>query len=89
MSYRKTLTVLWALLTAGTLGAAELEGSIESVNLDRKSFVVEGITFFVTETTEFAGGLEGFIDLVRGLEVEVDFEFENGRHVATAIEPGD
>lgn len=66
--------------------ADELEGVIERVDLDGKTFVVAGISFHVTADTEFKDGLAGFIDLVRGLEVEIDYVVRDGRHIATGIE---
>ncbi len=66
--------------------ANDLEGQVESVNQNERSFVVQGIRFFVTEATDYDDGLREFADLKDGQTVEVDFEYRDGRHVATEIE---
>lgn len=69
-----------------TAWANDLEGHIESVNAGEQSFVVQGITFHVTERTDYDDGLRTFEDLAVGQRVEVDFEYREGRHYALEIE---
>ena len=66
--------------------ADDIEGRIESINQSEQSFVVQGIRFFATESTDYDDGLHRFSDLKEGQRVEVDFEYRDGRHFATEIE---
>lgn len=81
------------LLSAGTLLllssqvlADDMEGSIESLDTNAQTFVLQGITFKTTDNTDYDDGLTQFADLEAGLRVEVDFTFINGIHYATEIE---
>jgi hypothetical protein len=76
------LFVLWA----GSAIANDLEGHIESVDPNNQSFVVQGITFYTTESTDYDDGLKSFTDLRSGQKVEVDFEYRDGKHYAAEIE---
>lgn len=76
------LFVLWA----GPAAANDLEGTIESIERDASSFTVQGITFFATDATDYDDGLKGFDALQQGQRVEVDFDYRDGRHLATEIE---
>ena len=67
----------------------DLEGTIELVNPSNKSFVLEGITFYVTEKTDYDDGLKSFSDLRKGQKVEVDYKNRNGKHFAKEIELDD
>jgi hypothetical protein len=85
-----------AVLAAVALGfgapptlADDLEGTIESIDRDRSSFTVQGIEFHVTDATDFDDGLKGFDGLQTGQRVEVDFQYRDGRHIATEIERDD
>ncbi|MDX2465118.1 MAG: DUF5666 domain-containing protein [Porticoccus sp.] len=64
----------------------DLEGVIESIALDSQSLVVQGIRFYATEKTDYDDGLKGFADLKSGQVVEVDFNYQEGKHYATEIE---
>lgn len=82
----KALSVA-ALLAASTqVLANDLEGLIESVDTEAGTFVVHGITFVTGATTFYEDGLKEFSDLHEGQRVEVDFQFQDGKHVATLIE---
>ncbi|MBD3896959.1 hypothetical protein IEI94_13970 [Halomonas sp. ML-15] len=76
-------------LSAFTLTAQagnEVEGIIESVDAANRTLTVQGITFEVTDRTDYDDGLHRFEDLREGQRVEVDFEYRDGRHIATEIE---
>lgn len=64
----------------------DIEGLIESVAADTQSLVVQGITFYTTEKTDYDDGLKTFADLKPGQVVEVDFKYQDGKHYATEIE---
>jgi hypothetical protein len=67
----------------------DLEGRISSVNRSSQSFVLNGITVYTTNSTEYDDGLRSFSDLAPGQEVEVDFQYQNGKYFATEIELDD
>jgi hypothetical protein len=73
-------------LSSTSLLANDLEGRIESVNQEEQSFVVQGIIFYTTPSTDYDDGLRGFSDLKVGQKVEVDFEYRDGKHYAKEIE---
>ena len=69
--------------------AEDLEGKIDKVDHNELVFVVQGIGFFATTSTDYDGGLKGFDDLKEGQKVEVDFEYSEGKHFAMEVEPAD
>lgn len=79
------LAAPFTLLSSAAL-ANDVEGKIESINKDDQSFVVQGITFFVNESTDYDDGLKSFDDLQVGQLVEVDFDYRDGKHHATEVE---
>lgn len=87
----KTLVSL-ALASCLGMGASlaaannEVEGPIESVNKGDNTFVVQGITLTVNDKTDYEDGLKDFSGLVAGEEVEVNFVYEGGKHIARDIE---
>jgi hypothetical protein len=76
------LSVLWA----SSAIANDLEGYIESLDMSNQSFMVQGITFYTTESTDYDDGLKSFTDLRPGQKVEVGFEYRDGKHYAVEIE---
>ncbi len=80
-------TMLMAV--AAPVLANDIEGIIESVDSEEETFVVQGITFETGATTFYDDGLKEFSDLHEGIRVEVDFQYQDGRHVATQIERED
>ena len=64
----------------------EVEGRIESIDTSSQSFVVYGIPFFVTPSTDYDDGLRGFADLREGQKVEVEFRYREGNHYVTEVE---
>lgn len=50
---------------------------------------MQGIEFRTTPDTDYDDGLDGFQDLAVGQEVEVDFEYRDGRHFVDEIERED
>ena len=66
--------------------ADDVEGRIESVDSSERSLVVQGNRFFVTESTDFDDGLQGFGDLKAGQHVEIDFTTREGKRFVTEIE---
>lgn len=82
-------SLLAALLlgfVAATVHANDVEGKIEAVDTDAETLTVQGIEFNVDEQTEYDDGVEQFADLEVGQRVEVDFDYTDGRHIATEIE---
>jgi len=85
----RLMTVLMSFLLflcALPAHADDLEGMIESISPGDKSFVVQGIRFFATPTTDYDDGLRRFDDLKTGQKVEVDFKYREGKHIAMEIE---
>lgn len=88
---KKTMVSL-ALASCLGMGASlaaannEVEGPIESVNSTEQSFVVQGITLTVNDRTDYEDGLKDFSGLAVGEEVEVNFVYEGGKHIARDIE---
>lgn len=87
---------LFAVFLAGLISffsisaiAADIEGKIEAIKTDEQSFVVQGITFYVSESTRYEGGLRSLSDLRKGQKVEVDFRIQDDKHIATEIELDD
>lgn len=80
-----------ALLAVGATAvwAEDVEGRISNIDTEAGSFVVVGITFFVTDTTDFDDHLNSLVDLEEGDKVEVDFLYRDGKHYATEIELDD
>src|SRR5690606_34585522 len=77
--------VPFVLLSSAAL-ADDIEGQVESINKGNQTFVVQGITFFANESTDYDDGLKDFNSLQVGQKVEVDFDYRDGRHYATEIE---
>ncbi len=77
--------VPFVLLSSAAL-ADDIEGQVESINKGNQTFVVQGITFYTNESTDYDDGLKGFGSLQVGQKVEVDFDYRDGRHYATEIE---
>ena len=76
-----------AALSFSTMAFSDdLEGVIESIALDSQSLVVQGIRFYATDKTDYDDGLKSFADLKSGQVVEVDFNYQEGKHYATEIE---
>lgn len=84
--FKVLLASFFLVLCTSPALANDLEGRIESISQSEQSFVVQGIRFFVTQSTDYDDGLKGFADLREGQKVEVDFEYRNGKHFATEIE---
>ncbi len=79
-----------ALLLGGTAVASnEVEGRIDAIDHDARTLTVQGIAFHTTDRTDYDDGLNSFDDLRVGQRVEVEFRYEDGRHVATEIELDD
>ncbi len=65
----------------------EIQGKIESINLDSQSFTLDtGEEIFVNENTEFDEGFDSLGVLTQGLEVDIDAMEIDGKLVATEIE---
>lgn len=84
--FKALLLSFFLVLCASPALANDVEGPIESISQGEQSFVVQGIRFFVTQSTDYDDGLKGFEDLREGQKVEVDFEYRDGKHFATEIE---
>lgn len=84
--FKALLGCFFFVLYSSPALADDVEGHIESINQSEQSFVVHGIKFFVTQTTDYDNGLKELADLRKGQKVEVDFEYRDGKHFATEIE---
>lgn len=85
--HTKLLSLFFAAALVSPLAVAnDVEGEIESLDREEKTFEVQGITFHASEDTRFDDDLKSFDDLEEGQTVEVDFEYRDGRHYATEIE---
>ncbi|MED5239607.1 MAG: DUF5666 domain-containing protein [Pseudomonadota bacterium] len=82
----KALSVAAVLAVSAPAFANDIEGVIESVDTEEATFVVQGITFVTGATTFYEDGLKEFSDLHEGQRVEVDFQYQDGKHVATLVE---
>ncbi len=85
--FLNVLLVSFLFLTGKPALGENIEGRLESVNRQEQSFVVGGVRFFAGPWTFYEGGLEGFADLREGQEVELDFEYRDGRYHAGEIRP--
>ncbi len=86
--------LIWLSAAALGLGVAtaqadDIEGVIESIDAQNQTLTVQGITFHTNENTDYDDGLNSFADLSQGQKVEIDFEYRDGRHLATEIELDD
>ncbi len=77
---------VWLAILSAPVHADDVEGRIESIDSENRSFVVQGIEFHALPTTDYDDGLNRFEDLQVGQKVEVDFDYRDGRHYATEIE---
>lgn len=80
------MSFLLILCALPAFAGNDLEGIIESIRPGDQSFVVQGIRFFATPTTDYDDGLRRFEDLKKGQKVEVDFKYREGEHIAMEIE---
>lgn len=67
----------------------DVEGRIESINQQARSFVVNGMTIHTTRDTDYDDDLNNFSDLKVGQRVEVDYFMRDGKRVAEEIELDD
>lgn len=66
--------------------ANDVEGKVDKLDREAKTVEVQGITFYVDDSTRFDDNLESIDDLEEGQMVEVDFEYRDGKHYAKEIE---
>ncbi|TXK65119.1 DUF5666 domain-containing protein [Alkalisalibacterium limincola] len=64
----------------------EIKGYVESIDWASQSVMVQGIVFYTDHRTEYDDDLRYFGDLRVGDEVEVEFIYRHGVHIATEIE---
>lgn len=86
---RWTVAAAAATLLPSAALADDLEGRVEAIDRGARSLVVQGIEFRTMPDTDYDDGLDGFEDLAVGQEVEVDFEYRDGRHFVDEIERED
>lgn len=67
----------------------DIEGRIEAVDPQTRSFVIDGKVFFADERTDYDDDLNRFSDLRVGQRVEVDYVVRNGDRYAREIELDD
>lgn len=83
---RSTAMALALAGVSATAWADDVEGTIERIDAAQRSFTVQGISFVTTASTDYDDGLKRFEDLRVGQRVEVDFDYRDGRHIATEVE---
>lgn len=95
MQAMKTFKVL-ALAGALTLSPMafadddrDIEGTIQSIDQQSRSFVVNGETFLTDDRTDYDDELKSFSDLKTGQRVEVDYVVRDGKRYAKEIELDD
>ena len=67
----------------------DVEGRIESIDAQSRSFVVKGMTLYADNRTDYDDELNRFSDLKVDQKVEVDYVMRNGKRVAKEIELDD
>ena len=82
----KAAATVMFTMAATAAWADDIEGVIERVDAEARTLVVQGITFHANASTDYDDGLRRFEDLREGQRVEVDFDYRDGRHIATEIE---
>ena len=90
--YLKALTLAAAVSLSGTALAdddKDIEGNIESLDRQARTFMVGGMTFYADDRTDYDDDLNSFSDLREGQRVEVDYIERNGKHYAKEIELDD
>lgn len=91
--FKKTLArlILGAALLAPATAvlADEIEGVIDSIDAQTRSFVVNGQALYADDKTDYDDDYKRFEDLKVGDKVEVDYRNDNGRFLATEIERDD
>ena len=75
--------------STGALADDDLEGKIESIDQQARSFVVNGKTIHTDDRTDYDDDLNQFSDLQVGQRVEVDYVTRDGRMLAEEIELDD
>ncbi len=85
MCLRITLAALLPLIFALPVLANEIEGPVEAIDRGSRTFKAEGITFHITEETDF-DDFDSLEEMKVGHEVEVDFEYRDGKHFALEVE---
>lgn len=69
--------------------ADEVEGTMESIDAQTRSFVVNGKAIYVDDKTDYDDDYQRFEDLKVEDKVGVDYRNDNGRFLATEIERDD
>lgn len=67
----------------------DVEGRIESIDTQTRSFVVKGEIYYADDRTDYDDDLNRFSDLKVGQRVEVDYVMRDGRRYAKEIELDD
>jgi len=67
----------------------DIEGTIQSIDQQARSFVVGDMTIYTDERTDYDDDLNRFSDLKTGQKVEVDYIMRDGKAWAKEIELDD
>lgn len=88
---KNTIAILATTIAmfAAPTWAVEMEGRIQSVDLQTNSFFVNGAQIFLTEHTQVENFFYSLKHLNPGMHVEVNYYLDNGRLIATEIELDD
>lgn len=85
-NFRYLVAAASLVLATGVAQADDLTGVIEKVDNHARTVTVQGIVFHTTDRTDYDDGLKKFEDMQVGQRIEIDFDFEDGRHIAKDIE---
>lgn len=77
------------MIATGAFANNQVEGDVEEMDAEQGVFKVQGIEFQTDDSTDYEGDLSGLEDLEDGQQVEVEFEYREGEHVATEVEVED
>lgn len=83
------VAIALSLSSAAWANDDDIEGQIESIDQQARSFVVGGETFHADDRTDYDDELKSFSDLKVGQRVEVDYVMREGRRYAKEIEIDD
>ncbi|SEO55737.1 DUF5666 domain-containing protein [Aquisalimonas asiatica] len=90
MVYRQVVfAVAGVLFATAVLAGNEVKGPIQAIDVERQTVTVQGIALETGRHTDYDDGYRRFEDLREGDRVEVEFEYRDGRHIATEIERDD
>ncbi|PZN32880.1 MAG: hypothetical protein DIU71_06450 [Proteobacteria bacterium] len=80
------MVVAATLVLSAAAGAEDIEGTVDAVDPDAGTLVIQGTTIHTDERTRYEDGLKGLESVEVGTRLEVDFVRDGDRLLATEIE---